>query len=379
MVYKYIYIDDTNDNIERGTINGLQDGGEIEIAFQKPNDWETQINDLVSNLKNYSGIILDLRLNLVPYEDSKYAQFRGSTVAQELRTLAKEAKFENDFPIILISGDAEIAKSLDQTSLDLFDFTVNKTRLGHSNGLSYSEFRDKLKWMADGYTFLNKSNKTVEAILDIKDASFLDTRFIDIFGKIVIKPVHSIARFLIKQVIERPSFLIDEKYLSARLGVDGKSQDWNNLLTKFLSPLKYSGAFSTYYDRWWMQGIEDFWEEKISSEYFLRSIDAKQRVDLLIEKTGLKNLTPISRQEKSKSDSFWTICKGTNVAIDTIDGLVIANQDSIYPWQEKEYVCINEALRPSNIESWHAVSALEKNRLQKLKDLYGKTEQRTRK
>ena len=380
MPYRYIYIDDTKDEVEKGTINGLQDGNEIEIEFKKPGDWEEQIKEITESLPKYNGIILDLRLSDNPYEDHKFAQYRGSTVAQELRTLAKENTFKNDFPIVLISANDNIEKSLDQTSLDLFDYCVNKNRLEQAHGLTYAEFRIKLKWLADGYSYLNKSEKTIESILKIDNPpSILDSRFLDEFNKIIDNPVHIIARFLTKQVIGRPTFLINENYLSARLGIDKASDDWNNLLEKFLIKYEYRGAFSDYYKRWWMQGVQSFWDENISAEHSLRNLAADKRASLISEKTGLSKLVPIKRQEKSKSDCFWTVCKVTHVAIDTIDGFVIANQDDLFPWQEKEYVSLSEALRPTNTLIWKGVATLEKNRLQKLKDLYGKAEQRKRK
>jgi hypothetical protein len=378
MSYRYLYIDDTKEQLEQGTINGLQDGGEIEVVFEKPNDWEVLLERITTNMHSYTGVILHLRLNGVPYIDHKKAQYRGSTVAQELRTLAKEGAFKNDFPIILISGDAEIAKSLDQTSLDLFDFCVNKNDLGQPNGLSYLGFRTKLKWLADGYHFLNSSDKNSETILNVKDSSFLDSRFLDEFQKLLSRPVHNIASFLIKQVIKRPSFLINEAYLSARLGIDTSSPDWATLLEKDLSQFKYTGAFSGYYNRWWMHGIESFWQGEISSEHPLRTINAEKRIELLSSKRDYK-LSPLIKQGKSKSDLFWTVCKATHIAIDTIDGFVLANQDDLFPWQEKEYICIDEALRPTKSDHWGGVASLEKTRLQKLKDLYGKTEQRIRK
>lgn len=37
---------------------------------------------------------------------------------------------------------------------------------------------------------------------------------------------------------------------------------------------------------------------------------------------------------------------GSGVAIDTIDGLLIDGQDNNFPWQDKKYISIEEALRP---------------------------------
>ncbi len=377
MPYKFIYIDDTQDEIEKGTINGLEDGGEIKIEFKKPVDWETLIKDVTEKMPQNQGIILDLRLNGNAYEANKYAQYRGSTLAQELRTLAKESQDKFDYPIILISADKNIEESLDQTSLDLFDFVVNKNKLGNDKQLSYTAFKTKLKWLADGYDFLKKQGNSIAEILDKQELPIMDSRFVDTFNEVIGKPKHIVARFIVKQIIARPSFLIDEDYLAARLGIDKTSDDWDNLVSKFIPEnIRYSGAFSNYYPRWWMPLLENFWETNISNEIKFRGTSASKKTELIIEKSGYKNLKPISKAEKSKSDSFWVVCKASKVPLDTIDGFIIAGQDDKFSWQEPEYISLQEGLRPTTEIK---VSSIEKPRLQKLKDFFEQHEQRVRK
>ncbi|MGV3530572.1 MAG: hypothetical protein ACO1OO_16845 [Flavisolibacter sp.] len=375
MVYKFIYIDDTKDGIEQGTINGLQDGREIEITFRYPDDWEKLITELINSLPNFHGIILDLKLNDTPYAIGKSASYRGSTVAQELRTLSKENAIKNDFPIILISADEKLETSLDQTSKDLFDEVVSKNDLGSK--IPYASFRNQLKGLADGYLFLNECEKTIDGILKVPQDVVLDIRFTDLFiTKIQTQAPHVVARFLIREVLSRPTFLINEMYLATRLGVDMNSEDWSTLLGKYFSDFLYTGAFSNYCSRWWMPLIANFWEKNISTEFGLRNTEAGRKVQLLAEKTGLKNLRPITKAEKSKSNSFWVICKVTQVPIDTIDGFLISGQDDNYPWQDLEYLSVSEALRPTGN---YAVSPIEKPRLQKLKIVLEQNEQRVRK
>lgn len=375
MPYKYLYIDDTKDDIETGTINGLQDGDEILVDFKKPSNWENLIEELINILPEHDGIILDLRLNDNAYEDGRFAQYKGSTVAQELRSLAKENKLE-DLPIILYSGTYNIEHYLDPTSLDLFDAIVDKNKLEHPNYMSFNGFRKKLKWLSDGYAFIKKSDRSINTVLNIADLSFIDLRFVELFQELLTKPVHIISRFLEKQVIFTPGFLIDENYLSARLGLDRNSADWISFKEAYLKRYEYSGAFSNYYPRWWMYLIDKFWNEQISSDFPLRNTSASKRVELIIQKTRFKNLQPIAKQSKSKSDSFWVVCKATNVAIDTVDGFTISRQDAKYPWQEPQYISIDEALRPTGT---YGVSTMEKPRLQKLKEVFEKNEQRIRK
>lgn len=377
MEYKFIYVDDTQDKIEQGTINGLEDGGELKITFEKPSDWETLINRIIEMIPNHDGIILDLRLNGTPYALNKYAQYRGSTLAQELRTLSKENQDKKDFPIILISADENIEKSFDQTSLDLFDLLVSKNSLGNSQIMSYGSFKDKLKWLSDGYKYLNEHGKTINEILDKSTLPVLDKRFLEVFSDKVNMPIHILARFITKQIVGKPGFLIDENYLSVRLGIDRSSENWDELINNFLPKfIKYSGAFSNYYSRWWMSLLEEFWIDKVSKEFNIRSTSSTKKVELLSTISGLKNLKPIQKASKSKSDAFWVVCKSTNAAIDTIDGFVIAGQDGKYSWQENEYISIEEALRPTQN---FTVSPIERPRLKKLMDFFESHEQRARK
>lgn len=376
MVYKYLYIDDTSDKIEQGTINGLQDGNELEIQFKFPNNWDDQMAELVKTLPNYHGLILDLKLNVKPYAEDKYANYRGSTVAQELRTLVKEnGPLKKDFPIVLISADEAMDKSLDQTSLDLFDECISKNIIG--SRLPYSMFKDRLKWLAEGYLYLNACDKNLAAILKVPDALTLDLRFIDKFNYIINKQViHVIARFLLKEVIKKPTFLINEDYLAARLGIDKSSEDWKPFLEKHLASCKYLGAFSSNYTRWWMPLVESFWKTEISPDLNFRNTESAKKIELIIEKTGFQNLIPIKKQEKSRSNSFWVVCKATKVPIDTIDGFLVSGQDHNFPWQEPEYISVQEALRPTQ---HFTVSAIEKPRLQILKDFLEQNEQRVKK
>jgi hypothetical protein len=377
MTYKYLYIDDTKNQIEQGTINGIEDGGEIKVQFRFPDNWEVLLNELQGTLSNFNGLILDLRLNDNPYKDGKYAFYRGTSVAQELRTLAKEHVFKEDFPIVLISANENIEKSLDPTSFDLFDYLIRKDNIGNERGISYAEFRTKLKWLADGYDYLNNVPKDIRTILQVPPKVVLDERFVDHFNKLLDTPiVHVIAKFISKETILKPSFLINKEYVQARLGLDKQSDDWELFEERYLAQARYTGAFSKNCQRWWQSLIEQFWSENISSEVSLRNLSAEERVLLIKEKTGLKNLVPIEKDEKSRSESFWVVCKATGISIDTIDGFTIAGQENNYPWQEREFICIKEALRPTKFLS---VASFEKPRLQKLKDLFEKYEQRVRK
>ncbi|HEY0056943.1 MAG TPA: hypothetical protein VGB63_16450 [Pedobacter sp.] len=374
-MYKYIYVDDTQDQIEIGAINGIKQGGVIDVDFVKPGLWEEKITELTEKLKTSHGLIVDLRLNDMPYDDVNRAQYRGSTVAQELRTLVKEQTII-DIPIFLISADQKLHESLDKTSLDLFDGVISKNTIGNT-GITFPEFIKMLSAYAEAYVLI-QDQKSIIQLLKIEDIQLLDTRFVDEFEKTSPYPNHVIIRFISKEFIQKTTILVDEDTLASRLGIDMSSDDWGSFKDEFLKEFLYQGILSRYYERWWWPLIEDWWYNKITQDLTIRTLPAKERVEFLKSlKEGIR-LKPASMSEKSKSDKFWTICKARKIPIDTVDGFLVAGQDNNFPWQEKEYVSNDEALRPKDIEAWKSVATVEKNRLQSMKDFYGKQEQRVR-
>ncbi len=375
MAYNYIYIDDVSDGTERGIINGIENGSLIKIIFQQPEEFETSISNIVLQIENIDGLIIDLRLNDNPNKNNYTAKYRGTTIAQELRTLAKEGTLIKDIPIILISANHKILASLDDTSRDLFDLLIDKNTLGVDDENSYAQLITKLRGFAEAYQLLNNmGNRNLESIFGNNCIEFLDKRFIDQFESIIDKPSHILSVFIIKEVLERTCFLIDNDILSSRLGVL-QNANWENFKTKEIIGIKYNGIFHSLFERWWMPLLEKWWASKINANIRLRGLNASQRVKLVNDKFGT-DFTSISKSEKSKSDKFWTVCKIKKTPIDTIDGFLIFGQEQSFTWQERDYVSTEEALRPSKIEIWKSVSQIEKPRLDALKEYYNTLEKR---
>ncbi|KGO93656.1 hypothetical protein [Flavobacterium subsaxonicum] len=380
MQYKYLYIDDVKDGNEIGVINALQKDGHLEVDFMQPMEWDLMftkeidgtpnVDYLPKNLEGYNGLILDLRLYDNANNKGYTATYRGSTVAQEIRTLVKEKEINHDIPIVLITANENVDTSLDETGKDLFDNIVKRSDVGNA----YTTFRSKLISLAAGYIFFNNEQKSLEYIFSYDKVSNIDFRFIQYFNDIKDQPTHVISRFLTKNVFEKPSFLIDEYYLSARLGISMQSEDWINFKNNFLNDYKYKGVFSDFYDRWWMVEIENWWDENFKDCY-LRSITSLDRAKLISELFALK-LSPLEKTPRSTSNKFWTVCKVTKRAIDNVDGFIIANQDDNFPWQEKEYISRDEALRPTNKTLWKDVAIIDKEKLEKLKAVLEREEQR---
>lgn len=116
--------------------------------------------------------------------------------------------------------------------------------------------------------------------------------------------------------------------------------------------------------------VETWWDNEVIHATSLRSLSAPNRVDYIKESMGLEELQSAQRIEKCDSDEFWTICKAYNRPLDPIDGLLIEGQDNLYPWQEPEYVSIDAALKKRNVELWHGIADVEKERFDELKVVY---------
>lgn len=199
------------------------------------------------------------------------------------------------------------------------------------------------------------------------DLSKEDVRFIDEVERLIEKTISFISDFLTENLLKKTGILISENILATRLGINkNASSDWLKVLKK-LEEHKYKGVFSEGWKRWWMSGLENWWSSELQIEKSLRSTKASDKVNILKEKLELNGLVPLEKVEKSKSETFWTNCVGSGVAIDTVDGLLIAGQDNYFPWQDKNYISYKEALNPKRKDIWKKLSPSEKHKIELLK------------
>lgn len=367
MATTFLYIDDDRLDKSKEKVQGFESSTLTILTNQHKGTWEGQIKFIKDNEAVLDGLILDLRLDDFPNEDGHRADFRGTSLAQEIRTRQKEGEFKT-FPIILFSGNDKLEKSLEKSGKDLFDICIDK---GMINTKSYDIFSPKLIALAEGYKILSKSNIGLNEILKI-DVNIIDERFIAELKELLNNPTHVISVFLINEFIQKQGLLIDEITLAARLGIEvDNSKDWYKIIESLI-PAKYIGVFSEGWQRWWMPLIEIWWKKVINSETYLRSTSASDKVNMIKEKLGLKNINVAPKIEKADSEEYWTICKGYNRPLDPIDGLLIDGQENLYPWQDAEYVSVDAALKRKNNNVWKKVARLEEERLNELEILYKK-------
>ena len=363
MAIQYYYIDDDPDSYNK--IQGFECDNLVITAVQHQDSWENQLDYLKSIESHIDGLILDLKLDDVPNENRIRAQFRGTSLAQEIRTRQKEGELKS-FPVILFSANDKIRLALENSGKDVFDICIDKSEIKEE---SFSIYRSQMIALISGYNRLQSLTDGKEDIFSI-DPSFLDCRFLSEFDNIKSSPIHLQARFLISELLEKQGLLINEDVLAARLGIDkGKSSDWNLLKTKIASA-QYKGVFYEGWTRWWMPLIEEWWSKGLKANTSLRSSSAEERVAIIRKFFHFENLVAAERIEKSNSDDFWTVCMAYNRPLDPVDGLLIQGQDNLFPWQEPLFVSIDAALRRKNMEKWKGLADIERSYFEELKVVY---------
>lgn len=367
---KYYYIDD--DPNSQNKVQGFENNELSIVAMQHKDSWEEQLKFLKEKEDDYDGLILDLKLDDLPNSNNKRAEFRGTSLAQEIRTRQKEG-FLKCFPIVLFSANDKTQQALEKSGMDLFDIYIDKSKL---NDEAFLMFAPQIIDVSDGYRRLSDSSLSVKDVFNITDDQ-IDSRFISEYHETKKSPVHIQARFMITEFLYKQGLLVNEDVLAARLGIDkDKSEDWAVLLNE-LTCAKYNGVFSKGWSRWWMRLVEQWWEKTVESNEFkfLRSTPAPERVDRIKQATQLTRLVAAEKIDKANSDGFWTVCKGNNRPLDPVDGLLIQGQDNLYSWQEPEYVSVDAALWRKNIDNWISVADVEKERYETLKTLYSRKRQ----
>ena len=329
MAYKILYVEDLDPS---SIIHELSASG-FDAKPYNPESLETLLKEVRGN----DLLLLDFRLT-----ENRKIPFDAPTIAQTIRTLGSESHL--DIPVVLISTEDKICNYYDDySSQDLFDFSLSKETL--LNNLP--KFSRRFNAAIEAYKFVIKSKMNALEELGLKENNIqsIDYRILEKLNSDMFqKDVFATTNFILNNIIKAIGVLLGEDVLSARLGISVKSPDWDKLKDK-LSIFKYSGIYSSAYDRWWAFGIDGWWSEQ-NSNTSLRRLNAQQRVARIKEMTGLQNLIEVEKIHYSSSTNYWTICKDCKQPLDPIDGLELS-QKYMYPWQEKEYISMDAGLKSS--------------------------------
>lgn len=352
---KYLYIDDDSEGKVSSYVESLSND-KLTITYKGVQSLNKKY--FIDELKNYDGILLDLRTDQEPDENHKISDFTGAEWGQHIRVLSTNGDLEHDLPIVLFSTDSNLSDTYfsDLTSNNIFDRFLSKDK-------TPPKAIKKLISLGKGYKEITK-NKDFSHLLGIKIENLdprIFSRFLDEDAKAKAKiPIHEYAQMILKDLIYAKGVLINENYLASRLGIDIEySPDWDKVKDHF-SDAKYTGVFSDGWNRWWMYKVDDIFEE-LSSTY-LSYVDSKEKVSLIKSKIdNVKELNfpePIETkngQVKNSSYRYWTICKALNKPLDPKEGFKVYTRQEPKPWQEYEYVSLPaildvESLMDKNIK-----------------------------
>lgn len=327
MGYKILYVDDQDPASKKADFENLG----FEIITHKPtNDFkaiELKVRDGIH------ALVLDYKLT---EGEGEQACFDAPTIAQYVRTMHSADGF--NIPIVLMSNQTNFTDyyNNDFTSQDLFDFTISKQDFVTHQAL----FGEKLNSFIAAYQKIKSDNNLISSLNIEETQIVLHSRFVSSFDQLN-NNHFKISSLIYDDLLCSVGVTIGEDILSARLGVSKSSADWGQVLAS-LNSATYVGVFSDIKKRWWMDGVNKWWSETITSETSIRHLNAEERVGLLKSKLGLENLTPLIKTNHSVSSNFWTICKYSKAPLDPFDGIELLN--NYLPWQEKEYLSIDSAL-----------------------------------
>lgn len=362
----YLYLDDEKPETVEPYIEEVEDYAEpLTIRLAHPKLYQHQIEEVMEG--GYDGIILDLRLDRAPNPDpdseGKRADYRASTLAQEIRTRAAESSAKKarrgrgECPIVLWSTDDRLDTSYtrDHTSHDLFDLLCVKQDIV-SDEPSVPEEK-KAPWVARRLVALAEGYDTIGYVRDkvgLKSRqfyrflgfeerpTFLDQRLaeLDPFRdpQSRFRPAHEYARFILRELLEATGPLIDRPTLAARLGIDeARSPAFDEVLESLFSEAEYTGPFAAGWPRWWASKVDEAWVALLDKPGPLRSTPADERVAILKEKGGVNKIAPADPIAAGGSTTYWVVCRATGRPLDPREGFVLETRRK-FPWQGDEYV-----------------------------------------
>ncbi|CAA0199663.1 conserved hypothetical protein [Tenacibaculum maritimum] len=349
MAYKILYIDDQDTASRKADFEEL--GFEV-ITHDPTNDFkeiELKVKDGIN------ALILDYKLTEGTGEQ---ACFDAPTIAQFVRTMHSVDGF--NIPIVLMSNQINFTDyyNNDYTSQDLFDFTITKQDFVSNKEI----FGQKLNSFISAYQKIKSDNNLSKSLGIDESKIILHSRFISDYEKLN-NNHFKISSLIYDDLLCSVGITIGIDALSARLGISQDSDNWPQVLES-LKTASYTGVFSDIKQRWWMDKVNKWWNDSISSDTSIRRLNAEERVELLKSKLGLENLIPLTKTKHSLSSNFWTVCKFSKKALDPFDGIELLKD--YLPWQEKEYISIDSALAGQMEVYKNQISAIDKKAIREL-------------
>jgi hypothetical protein len=328
--------------------------GKLRVQTYRPSSLR-EVLKFIADAKA-DGLLLDIALTNATADGAPLA-YDGVALAQQIRTLQtrglrQSAEGLPEFPIVRLSKTDVIREYIgdDTTSNDLFDEKVDKAEIiDHPASVAKRALS-----LAIGYPRLSayaKGEQTDEAIAELLGCSAdflsrLDARALVGFRRPG-APAHILSRYVATALLSRPGPLLDEALLAVRLGIDrSRSNDWDALRAA-LGRAIYRGVFAEGYERWWLPLLLDWWSEDIDPDQPPYRLGATERVEAIKNKTRLESLAPLPEDSDSPGLKFWHLCVRSQRPVDPAFGFPLMSVWGQEPWQDVDYLCLEEARRDS--------------------------------
>lgn len=368
----YYFLDDQLN--QESLISDFDEASGVSVEFhQISEDWDADMSIIIEAISNESidGILFDWQLH------DKNTGYDSEALTQQIKRVIIQQHLK-DIPFILCSAADDFPTIYKEnfTSHDLFDKYFHKNEFSDNSEGIIRIFKS----LAIGYRQIRENIENISEIIKINecDLMYVSSGFVEFLSNgLKSKVIHRVSNILLNNFIIDDGIIINEKTLATRLGicsshVDNQDKQWG-YLKEILNKTKYRGVFYEGWDRWWMYKIQHWWDNSFSGVSLRRTV-AEQKVKMLLDKFELQ-FNPISYNEKHPSKYYWVNCVQTQIPIDTVDGLLIANQAKTAPWIDKKYLSI-EAITDTSANNEYEVDISFKNKEKLFKDKYDNSQER---
>ena len=227
-------------------------------------------------------LALDYRLDENASDIEPSETYKAGVLAQQLRDRASTDP-SVDLPIVLVSNEAKIQNLYlpDKTAHDLFDRVYRKEEIEKRRPV----IRREMIALATGYGTLRDAGgkyRAEELLKRNDDVDLIHQQDIAAAFSKATAP-HTLAKFILKTLIDQPGLLVDDADAAARLGIDRLSFERLSAHSQ-MQPVRYAGLFGEGWRRWWLDTLLDWAEGLLGVRPIsLRNADRAEKISAALD------------------------------------------------------------------------------------------------
>jgi hypothetical protein len=347
----YLYLDDADPKDIKTFADALMEAAAargLSLAIDiVPPPRDLRVDDLI-NRHAPNGVLVDVELDKATDDSDRPYPVTGTALAQNIRDHQNAGKLP-EIPLVRLSQADVVRRYVgkDHSSLDLFDDYIDKALIKAKAAF----FAETLVALSFGYQKLTDlapiSIGSFSGVLSIPERVIqnLHPALVLRLRALEQAPVHDIARFLLKSLLERDGPLIGEPTLAARLGVDRSQSEmgWPKVLAA-IDSTRYRGVFSKDTEpRWWADQVIEWWGKTMEGSGALIDLSSEEKCLLLRKHIDVEELAPISADEASPGVNFWSVCIESGRPLDPMNAYAVTPDAAQREWHDIQFMCREEA------------------------------------